>query len=265
MIKCEIYNNDCFNIFESKIKPNSIDLILCDLPYQQIAQKWDVKLPLDKLWQEYNRILKDGGTILLFSSGTFTFELYNSNPKQYKYKIIWEKNTPSGMNSARYRPMKYYEEIMVFQKGLTKNAIYNPIMKPRKQGKTTYCYSDKYTHHCTSNKHIPNELKKIDKVYDIDWVQPSDIIQFNVVNNRLKIHSTQKPVKLLEYLIKTYSNENDIVLDNCMGSGSTIEACINTKRYGIGIEKDCKIFDIAEKRLQDLNNPSENILIESHR
>lgn len=246
MIK--LYNDDCFNVFE-EIKDDSIDLILCDLPYQQIAQKWDVGLNLSRLWQEYNRMLKNGGTVLLFSSGAFTFELYNSNPRQYKYKIIWEKNTPSGMNSARYRPMKYYEEIMVFQKGLTKNTTYNPIMKPRKQGKTTYCYSDKYTHHCTSNKHIPNELKKIDKIYDIDWVQPSDVIQFNVVNNRLKVHSTQKPVELLEYLIKTYSNENDIVLDNCMGSGSTIIACVNTNRSGIGIELDNDIYKIAHDRI----------------
>ena len=265
MINCDIYNDDCFDVFASKIKDNSIDLVLCDLPYQQIAQKWDIKLDLDRLWEEYNRILKKGGIVLLFSSGTFTYELYNSNPKQYKYKLIWEKNTPSGMNSARYRPMKYYEEIMVFQKGLTKFITYNPIMKPRKQGKTTYCYSDKYTHHCTSNNHIPNELKKIDKVYDIDWVQPSDVLKFNVVNNRLKIHPTQKPVDLLEYLIKTYSNEGDIILDNCMGSGSTVETCINTNRNCIGIEKDIKIFDIAEKRLQGLNNDANNILITSYR
>lgn len=244
----QIYNDDCFNILP-QIENESVRLILCDLPYQQIAQKWDIKLDLDKLWKEYNRILKDGGIVLLFSSGAFTFELYNSNPKQYKYKLIWEKNTPSGMNSARYRPMKYYEEIMVFQKGLTKNIVYNPIMKPRKQGKTTYCYSDKYTHHCTSNKHIPNELKRIDKVYDIDWVQPSDILQFNVVNNRLKVHSTQKPVDLLEYLIKTFSNEGDTILDNCMGSGSTMVACKNTQRNGIGIELEKKYFDIAQERI----------------
>ena len=246
----KIYNNNCFDIFPL-IQDSSIDLIICDLPYGQIAHKWDCKLDLNHLWNEYNRILKDGGIVLLFSSGVFTMELYNSNPKQYKYKLIWEKNTPSGMNSARYRPMKYYEEIMVFIKGQTKLATYNPIMKPRTESKSKYAYGEKYKHYCSSNSHIPNELERINKVYDIDWVQPSDVLKFNVVNNRIKRHPTQKPIELLEWLIKTYSNEGDIILDNCMGSGSTIIAAEKLGRNSIGIEMNKEIFDKAQEWINE--------------
>lgn len=246
----QLYNDDCFNVLKG-ISDGSIDLVICDLPYGQIAQKWDCKLDLGLLWSEYNRILREGGIVVLFSSGTFTMELYNSNPKQYKYKLIWEKNVPSGMNSARYRPMKYYEEIMVFVKGKTKLATYNPIMKPRTESKFKYAYDEKYTHHCASNSHIPNELKREDRKYDKDWVQPSDVLKFNVVHNKLKIHPTQKPVELLEWLVKTYSNEGDTVLDNCMGSGSTIIACERLGRNSIGIEKDKEIFDKAVERIEN--------------
>ena len=245
----QLYNDDCFNVLKG-ISDGSVDLVICDLPYGQIAQKWDCKLDLGLLWSEYNRILREGGIVILFSSGTFTMELYNSNPKQYKYKLIWEKNTPSGMNSARYRPMKYYEEIMVFVKGKTKLATYNPIMKPRTESRFKYAYGEKYKHHCTSNNHIPNELEKRDKVYDIDWVQPSDVLKFNVVPNKKKIHPTEKPIELLEWLIKTYSNEGDLILDNCMGSGSTIVAGEKLGRRCIGIEKDKEIFDKAVERIE---------------
>ena len=160
----------------------------------------------------------------------------------FKYKLIWKKNVPTGMASARYRPMKYYEEICIFNKG---KSTYNPQMKPR-VGAGKACYN--YDHYCGASNHI--ELKKVKKRYDPDWVQPSDILEFNVVPNRKgKLHSTQKPVELLSYLIKTYSNEGDVVLDNCMGSGSTGEACINLNRDFIGIELFEDTYNIAEKRL----------------
>ena len=206
---------------------------------------WDSIIPLDELWSQYNRVLKKTGNIILFSSGRFTYTLINSNLNYFKYKLIWKKNVPTGMASAKYRPMKYYEEICIFSKVKENIQTYNPIMKER-IGKKKECY--RYQHYCDTNNHI--NLNKVPKHYDPDFVQPSDVLEFNVVPNRKgKLHPTEKPVPLLEYLIKTYSNENELVLDNCMGSGSTGEACINTNRNFIGIELDENYFKIAETRL----------------
>lgn len=237
-----LYNDDCFNIFP-EIKDNSIDLILCDLPYGITKIEWDKVLPFDKLWQEYERILSDEGNVVLFSSGNFTIDLILSNKKLFKYRLIWKKNVPSGINSAKYRPMKYYEEICIFNKG---KSIYNPIMKER-VGVGKSCYN--YNHYFGKSNHL--DLQKQPKKYDPDFVQPSDILEFNTVPNRNgKLHPTQKPIDLLEWLIKTYSNENSIVLDNCMGSGSTGVACKNLNRNFIGIEIDKKYFDIAKERME---------------
>ena len=240
----QLYNADCLEIM-SQLEENSIDFILCDLPYGMLKSDtltWDNVIPFDKLWEQYNRVLKDTGCVALFSSGLFTVDLINSNRKDFKYKLIWEKNVPTGMASAKYRPMKYYEEICIFYK---KQPVYNPIMKPR-EGKGKACYN--YDHYCGDSNHL--KLNKQKKKYDPDWVQPSDVLKFNVVPNRNgKLHPTQKPVELLEYLIKTFTNEGDTVLDNCMGSGSTGEACNNTNRNFIGIELDKNYFEIASKRL----------------
>ena len=195
-----------------KLEEASIDLILCDLPYGTTSCSWDVVIPFEDLWREYNRILKPNGLVVLFSSGLFTLDLINSNRKNFKYKLIWKKNVPTGMSSAKSRPMKYYEEICIF--GNSKGT-YNPQMKDR-VGVGKACYN--YDHYCGSSNHV--KYDKIKKKYDPDKVQPSDILEFNVVPNRNgKVHPTQKPVELLEYLIKTYSNEGDLVLDNTMGSG----------------------------------------------
>lgn len=240
----DLYNDDCFNIFP-QIKDKSIDLILCDLPYGITKIDWDKTLPFNKLWNEYKRILSPNGNIVLFSSGQFTFDLVNSNPKMFKYKLIWEKNVPSGMSSVKYRPMKYYEEICIFNNG---KGIYNPIMKKR-VGVGKACYN--YDHYFGKSNHL--DLEKKPKRYDPDYVQPSDILKFNVVPNRKgKLHPTQKPVELLEWLIKTYSNEGSIVLDNCMGSGTTGVACLNTGRNFIGVEIDKEYFSIAEDRINSI-------------
>lgn len=247
-LKC----GDCLEIMK-QIPDNSIDLILCDPPFGSTINQWDKMLPFDLLWNEYKRIIKKdaNATIILFSSGKFTIELIQSNKKWYKYRLIWKKNVPTGMSSAKYRPMKYYEEICIFSKDRTK---YNPIMKPR-IGEKKECYN--YNHYCGKSNHV--NYKKIKKRYNPDFVQPSDILEFNVVPNRSgKLHPTQKPVELLEYLIRTYSNENDIVLDNCMGSGSTGVACINTNRSFIGIELDNNYYEIAKKRIEDIKNQYEN-------
>lgn len=240
MIK--LYNGDCL-VEMNKIKDKSVDLILCDLPYGSTQCSWDSIIPFDKLWEQYNRVLKDTGIVVLFSSGLFTIDLINSNRKDFKYKLIWKKNVPTGMSSAKYRPMKYYEEICVFYK---KKGTYNPQMKPR-EGVGKACYN--YDHYCGDSNHVSYE--KVKKRYDPDWVQPSDILEFNVVPNRNgKVHPTQKPIELLEWLIKTYSNENDLVLDNTMGSGSTGVACINLNRDFIGIEMDKSYFEIAKSRIE---------------
>ena len=188
--------------------------------------------------------MTDNGIVVLFSSGFFTIDLINSNRKDFKYKLIWKKNVPTGMSSAKYRPMKYYEEICVFYK---KVGTYNPQMKPR-VGVGKACYN--YDHYCGESNHV--EYKKVKKRYDPDLVQPSDVLEFNVVPNRNgKVHPTQKPIELLEWLVNTYSNENDLVLDNTMGSGSTGVACRNLNRNFIGIEKDEKYFEIAKQRIEE--------------
>ena len=239
----KIYNEDCL-IGMQDIPDNSIDCIICDLPYNITKLSWDILIPFDKLWEQYNSIIKPTGNIVLFSSGMFTYKLIESNIKNFRYKLIWKKNVPTGMSSAKYRPMKYYEEICVF--GNSK-ATYNPIMKER-VGIGKACYN--YDHYCGDSNHL--QFNKQKRRYDPDFVQPSDVLEFNVVPNRNgKLHPTQKPVELVEYLIKTYSNEGDIVLDNCMGSGTTAIAAINTNRNFIGFELDKNYFDIANERISE--------------
>lgn len=240
----KLYNGECLEIMRSKIDDKSIDCIICDLPYGSTSCEWDNLIDFDDLWREYNRILKPNANIVLFCSGLFTFQLYNSNPKQFKYKLIWKKNVPTGMSSAKYRPMKYYEEILVFSNG---KGTYNPQMKER-VGVGKACYN--YDHYCGNNNHI--NVEKIKKRYDPNFVQPSDILEFNVVANRKgKLHPTQKPIELIEWLVKTYSNEGDIVLDNCMGSGTTGVACKNLNRSFIGIELDEKFYKNTIQRLEN--------------
>ena len=239
----ELYNENCLDTFK-KIQDNSIDCIICDLPYAITKISWDSLIPFEDLWKEYKRIIKKNGNIVLFSSGLFTINLITSNIKQFKYKLIWKKNVPTGMSSSKYRPMKYYEEICIFNEG---NGIYNPIMKER-IGIGKACYN--YDHYCGDSNHLT--LEKQLKRYDPDWVQPSDILEFNVVPNRNgKLHPTQKPIELLEWLVKTYSNEGDLILDNCMGSGTTGVACKNLNRNFIGIELDTNYFNIAKERINN--------------
>ena len=238
----KIYNEDCLEGMK-RIPDGSVDCIVCDLPYGTTACAWDSIIPFDLLWEQYKRIIKPKGNIVLFSAGLFTLNLIQSNIKDFRYKLIWKKNVPTGMASAKYRPMKYYEEICVFGNS---NATYNPIMKER-IGVGKDCYN--YDHYCGDNNHLQFDKQK--KRYDPDWVQPSDVLEFNVVPNRNgKLHPTEKPVELLEYLINTYSNEGDTILDNCMGSGTTAIACIKEKRNFIGFELNKEYYDKACKRIK---------------
>lgn len=227
-----------------QIPDESVDCVVCDLPYSITKLSWDSLIPFEELWKAYKRICKSNANIVLFSSGMFTFELIKSNIKDFRYKLIWKKNVPTGMSSAKYRPMKYYEEICIFG---TSKATYNPQLKER-VGDVTGCY--RFNHYAGKSNHLT--LEKQPKKYDPKLVQPSDVLEFNVVPNRNgKLHPTQKPLDLCEWLIKTYSNKGDIVLDNCMGSGTVGVACKNLDRDFIGIEKSEEYFEIAKRRIEN--------------
>lgn len=228
---------DCLELMK-EISDGSIDMILCDLPYGTTACKWDTIIPFEPLWEQYNRIIKDNGAIVLFGSEPFSTELRHSNLRMYKYDWVWDKKIPSGMSYARFQPMRQTENISVFCKGKT---IYNPQMikrnKPIKGGGMSKGET-------TNNQ----KLKPLHKTYE--YKNPVNLIAFDKIRKGSK-HPTQKPVALLEYLVKTYTNEGDVVLDNCMGSGSTGVACVNTNRKFIGIELDKGYFDIACNRIAE--------------
>ena len=240
----ELLHGDCLEQMKN-IEDNSIDMILCDLPYGVTSGcKWDIIIPFEPLWEQYNRIIKDNGAIVLFGNEPFTSKLICSNLKGFKYRWDWNKKIPSGMGYAKFRPMQQTEDIAVFTKKGEK-TIYNPQMekreKPIKSGGnniTTSIYKD---FNCIG------EGKEYKKTYE--YKNPTTLIEFSKIR-RGSLHPTQKPVDLLEYLIKTYTNENEIVLDNCMGSGSTGVACANINRRFIGIEKDDNYFNVAKERIE---------------
>lgn len=235
-----LYLGDCLNVMPN-IPDKSIDLILADLPYGRTKCTWDSIIPLDKLWNEYNRIIKDRGAILLFAQTPFDKILGVSNIKMLRYEWIWEKTQPTGHLNAKKMPMKAHENILVFYKKL-------PIYNPQK----TYGHTRKVsTAIHKRNTRTGNIYGKCNNFKDYDSTEryPRSIITFSSDKQKCNIHDTQKPVALVEYLIKTYSNENDLVLDNTMGSGTTGVACKNLNRRFIGIEKSAKIFEIAEKRI----------------
>ena len=232
----QIIHGDC--LIEMKTIPDkSIDMILCDLPYGITECKWDVLIPFEPLWEQYKRIIKDRGAIVLTASQPFTSVLVSSNYQMFKYEWIWDKKKPSGFQLAKVRPMIKHENIIVFCKS---SPVYYPIRTPR----------DKIKKNSFQSKSESSPLARhdgVERVYT-DFL-PKSIIEISNANQRGRLHPTQKPIPLLEYLIKTYTLEGETVLDNCMGSGSTGVACINTKRNFIGIEKDDKYFEIAKERI----------------
>lgn len=253
-----IYNGDCLELMKD-IEDKSVDMILCDLPYGCTARnKWDVIIPFDLLWEKYNRVVKDNGAIVLFGSGVFTSRLITSNEKNWRYNLIWEKTTPTGFLNANRMPLRVHEDICVFYKKL---PTYNPQKTTGHKRKIstaehkTTCDKINTTnygeHNLTtydSTERFPKSILK----YPIEYID--SIITFATDKQKESLHPTQKPVLLCEYLIKTYTNENEVVLDNCMGSGSTIIGCINTNRQYIGIEKDEDIFNVAKNRIEKHKN-----------
>jgi len=234
MSNIQLFQGDCLELMKD-IPDKSIDMILCDLPYGTTACKWDVVISFDELWGGYKRVIKDGGAICLFGSEPFSSKLRTSNLDWFKYDWIWEKEQGANFMLCKYQPYKVHEIISVFSKGKTR---YYPQMtegKPYISGKGT-------------SGDITNNVQKV-QTRNTGTRYPRSIQRFNT-DKRNSVHPTQKPVALLEYLIKTYTNEGETVLDNCMGSGSTGVAAKNLNRDFIGIELDENYFEIAKKRIE---------------
>ena len=231
----ELIQGDCLEKMKD-ISDGSIDLILTDPPYGTTACKWDSVIPFEPMWEQLKRIIKPDGAIVLFGSEPFSSALRMSNIKNYKYDWVWDKKIPSGMSYARFQPMRQHELISVFN-----SKTYYPQMtkrdKPIKAGGMTKGET-------TNNQ----KLVALKKTYD--YKNPTSIIIEDKIRKG-SLHPTQKPVPLMEYLIKTYTNESETVLDFTMGSGSTGVACVNTNRNFIGIELDSEYFKIAEKRIDE--------------
>lgn len=248
MSDIKLFQGDCLELMKD-IPDKSIDMILCDLPYGTTACRWDKMIPFDVLWEQYNRIIKDNGAIVLTASQPFTSALVMSNPKMFKCEWIYKKRCASNFAQAKYMPMKEHESVLVFSKGKTK---YFPIKEKRKgsgKERAKYAYSDRSRHNCGEFVGDIKGILKNDAGND-ELRYPSSVQEFN---NRAKgdrgLHPTQKPVALCKYLIKTYTEKGDTVLDNCMGSGTTGVACIHTNRNFIGMELDEKYYHIAKERI----------------
>ena len=245
----QIYNMDCLDGMNN-IEDRTVDMILCDLPYGITASKWDNIISFESLWKEYMRIIKDTGAIVLTSNATFTSKLINSNPKYYKYKWIWVKNNKSNFVNAKNRPLTQYEEILVFSKGNTANGSkikmnyypqgiikVNQVIKSKIDGSRFGTIAGKRPSH-------KSEFVRESTNY------PSDVLFFD--RDKVNFHPNQKPLDLFEYLIKTYTKENDLVLDNCIGSGTTAVACIHTDRKYIGFEIEKKYYEVAVNRIKQV-------------
>jgi site-specific DNA-methyltransferase (adenine-specific) len=244
VMRSVLVHADCFDVFPY-IADKSVNLILCDLPYGTTACKWDSILPFDKLWKEYERIITDNGAIVLTASQPFTSALVMSNPKMFKHEWIWEKQKAANFMNMKTSPAKYHENILVFAKN---TPIYNPIMWQIEESKRD---KRKTVNHCIEPKesHYGN-MKIIIRKEDDGSRYPKSILKIDKSINK-NLHPTAKPLELMQYLIKTYSNEDDVVLDNCMGSNTTGLACKELNRQYIGIEKEKAYYDISVKRVSE--------------
>lgn len=238
-----IFNEECIQGMSERIPENSIDMILADLPYGTTACKWDSIIPLEPLWEQYKRVVKDDTAVVLTASQPFTTKLISSNMGWFKYELIWIKDKPGNFMLARKQPLKYHENILVFY---NKQPTYNPQMERRLE----------------KNKRNNKPRTNTSNIQDAEWfcedsrgnsnyIFPKSYQKFNKERNKEK-HPTQKPVDLFKYLIKTYTNEGDIVLDNVIGSGTTAVACKALNRKYIGFEKDKEYYEIAKKRVSEV-------------
>ena len=240
------YQGDCL-VEMDKIADKSVDMILCDLPYGTTHRTWDLIIPFEPLWKQYERIIKDNGAIVLTASQPFTSQLVMSNTKLFKYEIIWEKNRGTGFLTANKRVVKIHENVLIFYK-----------MQPTYNPQKTLAEEDKIDKRKTLNN-LPYRKDAFTakagfiriRKEDDGTRYPTSVQKFNNSNSVNSLHPTQKPVELMEYLIKTYTNEGETVLDNCMGSGTTGVAAKKTGRNFVGIEQDEKYFNLAVKRIFD--------------
>ena len=238
----KIYNEDCLEGMK-RIPDGSVDCVICDLPYGTTACAWDSVIPFDKLWEQYNRIIKPKGNVVLFASGRFVFQLYNSQPNKYRYDLIWKKTKCGSPLTAKYMPLKMHEHILIFGES---SSVYNPQMT---YGGTPYkkdydhAYGIKNAHgYGIKGVHTDNHGER----------HPISVQEFQQKWRRQdQLHPTQKPVELIRWLIRSYSNEGDTILDNCMGSGTTAIACIRENRNFIGFELNPEYYEVCRKRILD--------------
>lgn len=250
----ELLHGDCLELMKN-IPDGSVDLVLCDLPYGTTASNWDKEIPAERLWEQYNRIISNNGSVLLFASGLFEPRVMLSNIDDYKYKWVWVKNNSTNFVHAKNRPMTKHESILVFSKAPMghisqlgeKRMTYNPqglvpCEMTIKQGNGRFgTVAGKRESHLKPSESFTRKFTNF----------PTDVLtDFPDLPPNKKLHTNEKPVALLEYLVKTYTNEGDTVLDNCMGSGSTGVACVNTNRNFIGIELNENYFNIAKNRIE---------------
>lgn len=242
----DVYNEDCLTGMRS-IADKSIDCIICDLPFGTTEFEWDCPLPLEQLWAQYNRILNPQGSVLLFGTEPFSSKLRMSNVTNYKYDWVWVKNRPSGFQHAKNMPLRSHELISVFSNANMGHVAqlgdsrmtYNPQnLQPAQR---SYLKSYNYL----------GAKRKQNAIVNSEYENyPRSILYYDCDESHL--HPTQKPVELLEYLIRTYTNEGDLVLDNCMGSGTTAVACLNTNRHYVGFEINAEFYDVAKKRIEEI-------------
>lgn len=245
MEKYTLYQGDCLDIMQ-QIPENSVDCVICDPPFGTTPLTWDSIIPFDKLWEQFSRIIKSTTPIILFGQEPFSSYVRMSNIKQYRYDWYWEKERLTNVFQIKKRCGKTVENIMVFYK---EQCLYNPQKHDHIGKRVTNKIGDNARWSVTQSGY---EQKTKPFEYNDDGTRhPTQVLKFNRDNPRQRLHPTQKPVELLEYLIKTYTNEGMTVLDNCMGSGSTGIACLNTNRYFIGIEKDENYFNVAKQRIEN--------------
>jgi len=244
MMSIELIQGDCLEKMKD-IPDRSVDAIICDLPYGVTQNDKDIMLPFEQLWEQYNRVIKENGAILLFAQGIFYVDLVSSNRKMFKYDLVWDKILTSGFLNANRMHLRSHEQIAVFYK---KQPTYNPQFT---EGEPSHSKGTKYLTKPTTNQNY-GDFKPLEETnQDTTKKHPKSIIQFQKPHPSIAVHRTEKSVEMLEWLVRTYTNEGDVILDNTMGSGTTGVACLETNRKFIGIEKDETYFEIAKKRIEE--------------
>lgn len=245
-----LHLGDCLELMR-ELPDASVDMVLCDLPYGTTACKWDSVIPFEPLWEQYKRVIKGPGAIVLTASQPFTSALIMSNLDWFKYQWVWEKDKGNNFMHAKNMPIKFHEDVCVFSSGTTVHASQSKNRMPyNPQGLVKVDKKWSRPKHYENGHNLSRESHKLDRVIEFENY-PRSIIKFSNSDNRERgLHPTQKPVALMEYLIRTYTNEGDTVLDNTMGSGTTGVACINTGRRFIGMERDPGYFKTAKQRIQ---------------